>query len=312
MQGVISVPIIRHRHGRNFTIIPNEIFNDSNLRIRDIGLLCYLLHLPDEWVFSVAGLIKSLPHDKKDGITASLKRLESAGYLRRSQSRREKGKLSEAVWTVSDTPLTDFPPTENPLTENPTQIKNPIDKERTDKEPKEKRDKVLSAQRSEPNTISYPLGDTVEPEKKFTRRKCVELFGEKATSDAKQLVDEYIDQDYPQYRGKEHPRVTHAARYAYVCRILRCAMEVYLSDLEFARESLLYALTHEKKYDPTIYLVTRPQVLGMWILESNSVDPSIANDPYYGQNPSWIKPLPDIDAIPEKEFKYFRENYQSR
>lgn len=176
----------------------------------------------------------------------------------------------------------------------------------------EKRDRVLSARRSEPSTISYPLVDTVEPEKKFTRRKCVELFGEKATSDAKQLVDEYIDQDYPQYRRKEHPRVTHAARYAYVCRILRCAMEVYLSDLEFARESLLYALTHEKKYDPTIYLVTRPQVLGMWILESNSVDPSIANDPYYGQNPSWIKPLPDIDAIPEKEFKYFRENYQSR
>lgn len=307
MQGVISVPIIRHRHARNFTIIPNEIFNDSNLRIRDIGLLCYLLHLPDEWVFSVAGLIKSLPHDRKDGITASLKRLESSGYLRRSQSRSEKGKLSEAVWTVSDTPLTDLPPTEYPLTENPTQIKNPIDKERTDKEPKEKRDRVLSAERSEPNTISYPRVDTLEPEKKITRQKCIELFGEKATSDAKRIVDEYIDHDYPYYRRKEHPRVTHAARYAYAYRILRCAAELYYSDLEFVREAILCAVEYERDYDPKIYLVTRPHAICHWLLESGIGGAETTNMDRYGFNDKR-----DDESIPfdESLAEYFKQNYQ--
>lgn len=188
----------------------------------------------------------------------------------------------------------------------------PIPENNSKEYSKKKRDRVLSAERSEPNTISYPRVDTLEPEKKITRQKCVELFGEAATSDAKKIVDDFINRDYPQYRGKEHPRVTHAARYAYVFRILRCAMELYLPELEFAREALLYALKNEKRYDPTIFLVTRPQVIGMWILECGACGPEIANDPLYGQNPTWIKPLPEIDAIPERDFEYFRENYQPR
>lgn len=275
-----------------------------------------MLSLPDDWEFSIRGLTSIFKNDGRDAVQVSLKRIEKAGYLSMEQI-REKGRLGKVIWTVSDiptSPCTEIPYTEKPCTVNPPQNKYSRTEDRTNEETKVGRDKVLSAERREPSTsdspISYPHVETMEPEKKITRKKCVELFGEKATDDAKRLVDDYIDVCYPKYRCKEHPNVTHAARYAYVCRVLRCAMELYLPELEFAREALLYALKNEKRYDPTIFLVTRPQVLGMWILESNSVDPSIANDPYYGQNPTWIKPLPEIDAIPERDFEYFRENYQ--
>lgn len=204
-------------------------------------------------------------------------------------------------------PYVDSPSDQNDLMEC-VNLDCPIPK--TTKEYQEEtRDKVLSAPRSEPDGVLYSSVETIEPEKKVTRLKCVELFGEEATSDAKSLIDDYIDNYYPQYRCKEHPRVTHAARYAYVYRILRCAMELCYSDIEFAREALLYAVRSEKYYDPQIFLVTRPQVLGMWIFESGVSGPEICNDRYYGQNPIWLQSLPDISEIPEKSQIVFKKNY---
>ena len=68
------MPVIRHHHTENYTVIPNAIFNDARLNFSDIGLLCYMLHLPDNWVFSVRGLSTALHGGGKDKITASLKR----------------------------------------------------------------------------------------------------------------------------------------------------------------------------------------------------------------------------------------------
>lgn len=131
--------IIRHHHDKEFTIVPNSIFNDKNLNLRDIGLLCYLLHLPDGWDFSIKGLTAVIPNDGRDGIAASLRRIESAGYLHREQERQKNGTLGDFVWIISDVPLpkTDYPYTAEPNTANPSQIKNIQDKEskeqRTDK-----------------------------------------------------------------------------------------------------------------------------------------------------------------------------------
>lgn len=118
--------ILRHHHEASYTVIPNNIFTDQGLSLKDIGLLCFILHLPDGWNFSVNGLASVLPHDGKDGITASLKRIEQAGYLKRDRERDSFGRLAEAVWIVSDTPMT-----ENPAQENTTQIKKEIKKVRS-------------------------------------------------------------------------------------------------------------------------------------------------------------------------------------
>lgn len=107
------MPILRHHQDKNYTVIPNAIFENQALTTYDIGLLCYMLHLPDEWVFSVRGLSAVLRGDKKVRITASLKRIEAAGYLVRTQSRGENGRLGQAVWTISDIPLADYQPTDN-------------------------------------------------------------------------------------------------------------------------------------------------------------------------------------------------------
>lgn len=120
--------VLRHHHDTEFTVIPNSIFNDDRLNTKDIGLLCFLIHLPDDWNFSIKGLNEVLPNDGRDSISASLKRIEQAGYLRREQERNKDGTLGDYIWTVSDTPIS--PKTENPYTENPTQTKKESNKER--------------------------------------------------------------------------------------------------------------------------------------------------------------------------------------
>lgn len=116
------MPVLRHRHAKDFTVVPNGIFRDNNLSLKAIGMLCYLLHLPDGWEFSVAGLEKILSNDGRDSIRRSLEEISTAGYLKRAQSRDKHGRLAANEWLISDMPeflSTDKPPAERPLTGNP-------------------------------------------------------------------------------------------------------------------------------------------------------------------------------------------------
>lgn len=88
---------------QGFTIISSNILRDENLSIRDRGLLCTLLSLPDNWEFSIVGLTKILP-DGKDTIRASLQRLEKLGYLKRVQAKDSAGKFTGYDYQLSETP----------------------------------------------------------------------------------------------------------------------------------------------------------------------------------------------------------------
>lgn len=127
--------ILRKRHAQ-YTVIPKGIFRDSRLNLRDVGLLCFMLHLPDDWDFSIAGLCTVRSGDGRDAIRKSVRKLEECGYLERTRDRTDDGKLHEAIWYLYDTPKSENPtlvkPTlDKPTLENPTQIntKLPITKE---------------------------------------------------------------------------------------------------------------------------------------------------------------------------------------
>ena len=113
--------ILRHEHARDFTVIPNRLLRDGSLSLRDAGLLCVMLSLPDDWEFSVRGLTTLFPHDGRDGICASLRRIEGAGYLRRERQRGAGGRMGPVVWIVSDeaAPRPGDPDAEDPDGEKP-------------------------------------------------------------------------------------------------------------------------------------------------------------------------------------------------
>ena len=127
--------ILRKRHAQ-YTVIPKGIFCDSRLNLRDVGLLCFMLHLPDDWNFSVAGLCAMRGGDGRDAIRKSVRKLEECGYLERTRDRTDDGTLHEAIWYLNDTPKSENPTLDKPTLDKPTSVnptqsntKEPITKE---------------------------------------------------------------------------------------------------------------------------------------------------------------------------------------
>jgi hypothetical protein len=135
--------VIRVEKTKNYTVMSNYHLKDKRLSNKAIGLMCKMLSLPDDWDYTVSGL-SAICKDGRDGITAQLKELETAGYLRREQL-REKGKFGNIDYILTEKPFTEKPFTEkpqgnnerirtddtfgaenpfteNPITENPTQL----------------------------------------------------------------------------------------------------------------------------------------------------------------------------------------------
>ena len=108
-----------------FTIVPNNIAQSKVLSLKARGLMTFCLSLPDNWQYSVEGLVKAIGTDGKQSIRSTLKELEKAGYLERKQLRDTKGVFSAIEYILHEIPLSENKTTvhtqENqPLSENPT------------------------------------------------------------------------------------------------------------------------------------------------------------------------------------------------
>lgn len=147
------MPILRHNHEQEFTILPNSLIRNPELSLRDVGLLCYILSLPPDWEFSVNGLDVIIQKNGASSVRAGVRALEKADYLRRTQIRGADGRILNHQWTVSDIPLEQlpdaYPVVENPLVENQLvdnqlvenrrQTKNISNKVNTNKEKREQK-----------------------------------------------------------------------------------------------------------------------------------------------------------------------------
>lgn len=71
--------IIKSKHAGNFTVIPNDILK-ANISFEAIGLLCYLLSLPHDWVVYKKNIMidKGIGREKLDRI---FKELTDLGYI---------------------------------------------------------------------------------------------------------------------------------------------------------------------------------------------------------------------------------------
>jgi hypothetical protein len=67
------------------------------------GLLSLMLSLPDDWNYSISGLVK-LSKDGKDSVMSALAELEKFGYLNRVQMINEKGQFSGVEYNIYEQP----------------------------------------------------------------------------------------------------------------------------------------------------------------------------------------------------------------
>lgn len=118
--------VMRIHKNSNFTVMSNYHFKERGLSLKAKGLLSLMLSLPDDWNYTVSGLVK-LSKDGKDGVMSALVELEKFGYLTRQRIQNDKGQFSGIEYNIFEQPQREKPLSENPISdypiaEKPTQL----------------------------------------------------------------------------------------------------------------------------------------------------------------------------------------------
>lgn len=137
-KGGIKMSVFRVNKQSDFTIMSNYHLRDKNLSNKSKGLLSIMLSLPEEWDYSVDGLVY-ICKDGYDSIRYQIHELEKYGYITRERERNEKGQLKGCNYVVyeipigldSHNPVNVEPTSENHTQENRRQINTNLS--RTDK-----------------------------------------------------------------------------------------------------------------------------------------------------------------------------------
>lgn len=116
--------VIRVERNANYTTMSNFHLQDRNLSLKAKGLLSFCLSLPDDWDYSVAGLVKFCK-EGRDCIMATLAEMETNGYLHRERLRNADGTLGATNYVIYERPQNHAaaePKSDKPTSENPTLV----------------------------------------------------------------------------------------------------------------------------------------------------------------------------------------------
>ena len=122
--------VVRVHKNANFTVMSNYHFKEKKMSLKSKGLLSLMLSLPDDWDYTVAGLV-TLSSDGKDSVNSALKELESLGYLTRTRLTDAKGRFAGIEYNIyenpkenpiADKPISAKPIQDNPISEDPPQL----------------------------------------------------------------------------------------------------------------------------------------------------------------------------------------------
>ena len=119
----------------NYTVISNYHLKEKKMSLKAKGLLTLMLSLPEDWDFSINGLV-SICKESESAIKAALKELKVFGYLKIEMIKpnKSKSKKIEYVYNIFEKPLeknkrqqvkkqqVENQPTENQSSENQGQL----------------------------------------------------------------------------------------------------------------------------------------------------------------------------------------------
>lgn len=88
----------------DFTIIPNEILRNKEMKSSTKNILLTMFSLPPNWDFSIKG-ISSCVHEGYETVQKSLVELEKMGYITRKRERKQGGIFGAMIYTVHQFPV---------------------------------------------------------------------------------------------------------------------------------------------------------------------------------------------------------------
>ena len=123
--------VFRVEKNKGYTVMSNHHLRNHTLSLKAKGLLSQMLSLPDDWDYTLQGLAQ-INKESIDAIREAVRKLERAGYIKRSRERDERGCLRGTVYTIYEQPhaepTPEEPTQEKPALDNPTLEKPMLDK----------------------------------------------------------------------------------------------------------------------------------------------------------------------------------------
>ena len=103
----------------------NYHFKERGMSLKAKGLLSLMLSLPNDWNYSISGLV-TLSKDGKDGVMSALAELEKFGYLHRTRAKDNRGRFSGIEYNIYEQPQKEIPIADNPILDNQNAEKPPL------------------------------------------------------------------------------------------------------------------------------------------------------------------------------------------
>lgn len=110
-----KIAVIRVVKSRNYTVMSNTHLKDKRLSLKAIGLLSIVLGLPEDWHYTVNGLV-GIVKDGKDSVESAIKELKKNGYLRveKIYPNANSNRIQYQYTFFENPQEVDFQPLENP------------------------------------------------------------------------------------------------------------------------------------------------------------------------------------------------------
>ena len=89
----------REEHNEGFTQVDNTVLRNVNLSFEARGFLVYLLSFPDDWNFTVRGLVKQTGVSKST-ILRLMNELKAAGYIKLEKHKDKDGRFTSSSWHI--------------------------------------------------------------------------------------------------------------------------------------------------------------------------------------------------------------------
>lgn len=100
--------VIRIEKTKDYTVMSNYHLKEKEMSLKAKGLLSLMLSLPDEWDYSIAGLV-SICKENETAIKSALKELQQFGYIRIDKITPDKTKSGriEYIYNIFEKPKKD-------------------------------------------------------------------------------------------------------------------------------------------------------------------------------------------------------------
>ena len=196
----------------DFTIIPNEILRNKEMKSSTKNILLTMIGLPPEWDFSIAG-ISACVYEGRETVQKALVELEKFGYITRKRERKENGTFGAMIYTIHQFPVSEY---ENTYKNNFSNQDVKNHKQVKPKQVSKTQISINNINNNKNNKTVNSASATHDSDFDFEiLQKSRKLTDDETIIEA---IQYYLDK-YKRFTGNNHPNVSKSALEDIICNI---------------------------------------------------------------------------------------------